>query len=265
MEGLWKTWLKISFMLNYPKDEIPPSILAKNLLNQTAAVPSGVHTCPSDIWLLFLPASQGIFIDHTLITLPSSLFAHLLFQLPWLESNCFDWNFWRRLRKIDKVSHAGNIICSAYCFFSSVPLVKKIMFMADFDTWEKQFKWDREKKAELCRGGKKIVAEQEAENRSYKCNISVGLEVISDLWFGSVVQLIGHFSMWEVALSFQWGLSSKHLIHRFWLFWLVPFWFQDCKIAAVVRPIHLISNCVNKILRCWLMRTLHFYAKQKLI
>lgn len=56
-------------------------------------------TCPSDIWLLFLPVSQGVFIDHSLITLPSPLFAHLgFFQLLWLESNCFDWTFWRKLR-----------------------------------------------------------------------------------------------------------------------------------------------------------------------
>lgn len=71
----------------------------KNLLKQTAAVLLAQRTCPSDIWLLFLPVSQGVFIDHSLITLSSPLFAHLgFFQLLWLESNCFDWKFWRKLR-----------------------------------------------------------------------------------------------------------------------------------------------------------------------
>lgn len=54
-----------------------------------------------------------------------------------------------------------------------------------------------------CAEGEKSVYEQEAENRSYKCNISV---VLSKAWrsfligrLGSVEQLIGHFSIKEVA------------------------------------------------------------------
>ena len=103
----------------------PPSVLANPFVSELLLCPSILHTCPSDIWVLPLAASQGIFHrSHSHYFISFSLFAHLLFHLPRLESNCFDWNSRRRRRRLT-VSRAGNIICSPlFSPLSALPVKK---------------------------------------------------------------------------------------------------------------------------------------------
>lgn len=85
-----------------------------------------LHLSHSHYFILFLP-----FCSYVVSTSMAGVWIALI------ETSEGDWE---RL----KVNHAENIICSA--FFFSTLLVKKIMLLADFDTWGKQFKWGRERR-----------------------------------------------------------------------------------------------------------------------
>lgn len=99
LEGLWKVRFEVSFILNCPKASFPRSVLVKKPVKANCCCsPCTAHL--SLRYMAFVSTSvSGCFhrsLPHYVILPPLCSFG--FFQLLWLESKCFDWTFWRKLR-----------------------------------------------------------------------------------------------------------------------------------------------------------------------
>lgn len=162
-----------SFMLNYPQ-----RLISSIYLWEKRAAVSLRSAHPSLRYTAFVSTSlSGCFHrshSHYFILLCSSVVSTTtagvkLLWLEFLEEIEKDWRS-RPCRKHHLLS----------LFFFSVPLVEKKLCFCQILTLEKNNLSERERENKSWADD-----ELEAENRSYKCNISVGLEVVSDrlVWF----------------------------------------------------------------------------------